>query len=52
MLNLLPNFQKKGGLDKTFIFRGGLVGKSGRDDLFEGGGERGCSVLNALNLEE
>ena len=30
----LPNFQK-GGLDRTLIFRGGLVGK--RNDILEGG---------------
>ena len=40
-LNLLPNFQKGGGLDTTLIFRGRLVGKRGGGDLFEGGGGRG-----------
>ena len=39
------------GLDRTFIFRGGYVGKTGGGDLFEGGGlhflrKRYTKILN------
>ena len=37
-LNLLPNVQK-GGLDRTSVFRGGLLKKRGV--LFSGGGRGG-----------
>ena len=35
-LNLLPNFQKKKGLGRTSIFRGGLLGKRGVTFFREG----------------
>ena len=34
-MNLLPNFLKGGGLDRTLIFRG-RVGEKEGGDLFEG----------------
>ena len=38
VLNLLPNFEKGGGLGRIFIFKGTLVGKSGVTFSREGGG--------------
>ena len=38
-LSLLPNFQKRGGLNRISIFRDGLLGKRGvTGDFFQGGG--------------
>ena len=49
-LNLQPNFQKE-GLDRTWTFREGLLGKTG--DIFQGGGGGGCNfhIKNKLKSE-
>ena len=43
-MNLPPNFQKGGGLDRTLIFRGGVGGNEGVTfSNFLRGGEGGCN---------
>ena len=49
LLNLLPNFQKEGGLDRTSIFTGGLLGKRGM--TFLRGRGRGGSLQFLYNNE-
>ena len=47
-LSLQPNFQKGGGLDRTFTFRRGLLGKRGVT-FFRG--DCNCHIKNKLKSE-
>ena len=49
-LNLLPNFEKKGGLDRTSVFRRGLLGKRSVAFIWVRG-EQFLDKKKNLNLE-